>query len=111
MLDGYETDDKGFVNIRELAEPVLRQLVRETINAMSVREGEAPASRPEATEAPNRSTSPGGVWTNSKGEKLTLKYEDDLWYIYSGLSLEMAFDTREEAGEYLAEEGFSPLKG
>ncbi|MUG88966.1 hypothetical protein GNP92_21760 [Paenibacillus timonensis] len=111
LLDGYETDDKGFVNIREMAEPVLRQLVRETINAMSVREGEAPASRPEATEAPNRSTSPGGVWTNSKGEKLTLKYEDDLWYIYSGLSLEMAFDTREEAGEYLAEEGFSPLKG
>lgn len=111
LLDGYKTDDKGWVNIREMAEPELRQLVRESIDALSVREDDSCASRPATTEAPPRSTSAGGVWTNAKGEKLTLKYEDDLWYIYSGLSLEMAFETREEAGEYLAEEGFSPSKG
>lgn len=111
LLDGYETDDKGFVNIREMAEPELRRLVRESIDALSVREDEGPSSRPGTTEAPARNASPGGVWTNAKGEKLTLKCEDDLWYIYSGLSLEMAFETREEAGEYLAEEGFSPSKG
>lgn len=110
-LDGYETDDKGFVNIREMAVPELRRLVRESIDALSVREEEGPSSRPGTPEAPARNAFPGGVWTNAKGEKLTLKYEDDLWYIYSGLSLEMAFETREEAGEYLAEEGFSPSKG
>lgn len=111
LLDGYETDDKGFVNIRDLAEPELRRLVRESINVMSIRQDGETGSRPVTAETPARSASPGGVWTNAKGEQLTLKYEDDLWYIYSGLSLEMAFETREEAGEYLAEEGFSPVKG
>ncbi|WP_068787168.1 hypothetical protein [Paenibacillus phocaensis] len=112
LLDGYETDDKGFVNIREMAEPELRRLVRASIDALSVREDEESGASRSATpaEAPPRNASTGGVWTNAKGEKLTLKYEDDLWYIYSGLSLEMAFETREEAGEYLAEEGFSPSK-
>ncbi|MOA60591.1 hypothetical protein D3C78_1855060 [compost metagenome] len=50
------------------------------------------------------------MWVDANGQQLTLKYEDDLWYIYSGISIEMVFETREEAGEYLAEEGFTPQK-
>ncbi|CAM4485971.1 hypothetical protein U9M73_00375 [Paenibacillus phoenicis] len=114
LLDGYETDAKGFVNIRDMAEPELRRLVKASITALSVRKDEdsvSPSVNSGSKDASLQNTSTGGVWANAKGEKLTLKYEDDLWYIYSGLSLEMAFETREEAGEYLAEEGFSPFKG
>lgn len=114
LLDGYETDAKGFVNIRDMAEPELRRLVEASIASLSARKDEDIVSSPAhsgATDGSSHNTSTGGIWVNGKGEKLTLKYEDDLWYIYSGLSLEMAFETREEAGEYLAEEGFSPFKG
>ncbi|MGG6310883.1 hypothetical protein [Paenibacillus macerans] len=125
LLQGYDADDKGFVNIRDLDEKELRSLVRQSIDSLSVRDGGLPgtlsATAPgspgrsegtaESEASASRSSSPGGLWTNAKGEKLTLKYEDDLWYIYSGLSLEMAFETREEAGEYLQEEGFAPQKG
>jgi hypothetical protein len=38
---------------------------------------------------------------------LVLKFEDDMWYIFSGLNLEMAFETYEEARDYLREEGFN----
>lgn len=47
------------------------------------------------------------LWTNDEGQTLTLKLEDDLWYVYADLNLEMAFETLEEAKEYLAEEGFT----
>lgn len=97
-----------------MAEPELRRLVKASITALSVRKDEdsvSPSVYSGSKDASLQNTSTGGVWANAKGEKLTLKYEDDLWYIYSGLSLEMAFETREEAGEYLAEEGFSPFKG
>lgn len=101
------------MNIRDMAEPELRRLVKASIEALSVRKDEdsaSPSGNSGSREASPRNTSTGGIWVNDKGEKLTLKYEDDLWYIYSGLSLEMVFETREEAGEYLAEEGFSPFK-
>jgi hypothetical protein len=38
--------------------------------------------------------------------KLELKHEEDMWYLYAGMNLEMAFETLQEAEEYLAEEGF-----
>ncbi|MNE77410.1 hypothetical protein D3C80_1737220 [compost metagenome] len=46
------------------------------------------------------------IWTNADGNTLSLRFEEDLWYLYAGLQLEMAFETIEEAEEYLAEEGF-----
>lgn len=50
----------------------------------------------------------GGTWIDEDGHTLILKYEDDMWYVYSGLNLDMAFESRSEAGEYLKEEGFKP---
>ncbi|GGA26977.1 hypothetical protein [Paenibacillus physcomitrellae] len=121
LLEGYETDDKGFVNIRDYSEAELRSLVAKSILSLSGdgSEPDKPAGAspsPAASDAPPvpsvvRTQTSGGIWTNDSGQTLTLKYEDDLWYIYSGESLEMAFETREEAGEYLAEEGFTPQKG
>lgn len=113
LLKGYPVDEKGLVNIREYTEDELRQIVEQSIHSLSVGVKEnAPA--PVATTSRDneipRKESPGGIWSDPNGQLLTLKCEDDLWYIYSGQSLEMVFETREEAGEYLAEEGFSPQK-
>lgn len=107
LLEGYNVDDKGYVNIRDYSEEDLRSLVAKSIQSLSTG-GKAP----EKTAAPDYPSkdSPGGIWTDGDGGTLTLKYEDDLWYIYSGINLEMVFETREEAGEYLTEEGFKPLK-
>ncbi|ANS73335.1 hypothetical protein AWM70_01000 [Paenibacillus yonginensis] len=118
LLEGYETDDKGFVNIRDYSEAELRELVEKSIRSLSGdgsgSDKPAGASASPATADQTAAVRPqtsGGLWTNDQGQILTLKYEDDLWYIFAGESLEMAFETREEAGEYLAEEGFAPQKG
>lgn len=107
LLQGYDVDDKGYVNIRDFTEEDLRSLVAKSIHSLSTG-GKAP----ETAVVPDyiSKDSPGGIWTDGDGGTLTLKYEDDLWYIYSGINLEMVFETREEAGEYLTEEGFKPQK-
>lgn len=111
LLHNYETDDKGFVNIRDYSEEQLRTLLDETIQAMSYNhkaveskeQAEAKASFKLAT-----TTSTGGTWIDEDGHTLTLKYEDEMWCVYSGLNLDMAFESRSEAGDYLKEEGFQP---
>lgn len=109
MLDEYNKDDKGYVNIREFSEAELRTLVRQSIDSLSAHE-EATGQGAASSSASEHRSSPGGGWVNADGQVLTLKCEDDLWYIYSGIQLEMVFETREEAGEYLEEEGFHPQK-
>lgn len=107
LLTGYETDAKGFVNVRDFSEEELRRLVEASIASLSEPGPEVPApSRKKAKRLPAETE-----WVNAKGEKLVLRAEDDLWYLYSGLSLEMAFETPEEAREYLDEEGFSRSEG
>ncbi|MNO37110.1 hypothetical protein D3C76_271870 [compost metagenome] len=113
QLQGYEVDPKGFVNIRDYDEEQLRGLVEKSIASLSVNENLANHSEQPSAEVSQprlNIQTQGGVWINSSGEQLTLKYEEDLWYIYSGISIEMVFETREEAGEYLNEEGFQPQK-
>lgn len=107
LLPEYECDDKGYVNIREYSEKELRSLLTKSIRSLSA--GGEEEALPKEPNFLLKDT-PGGIWTDEQGVELTLKYEDDLWYVYSGLNLEMAFETREEAGEYLAEEGFQPQK-
>jgi hypothetical protein len=111
LLPNYETDDKGFVNIRDYSEADLRTLLDETIKAMSYNPNEVESKEPEpAKTAPTlaATSTGGGTWINEDGHTLTLKYEDDMWYVYSGLNLDMAFESRSEAGEYLKDEGFKP---
>ncbi len=111
LLDEYETDDKGFVNIRDYSEEQLRTLLDATLEAMS--------SQPKlvnevvATKAPSvipfsSGSSAGGNWINDEGHTLVLKYEDDMWCLYAGNNLDMAFESRREADDYLREEGFKP---
>lgn len=108
LLSGYETDSKGFVNIREYGEHELRSLIDASIDSLSTAtanpEAEAPSPRKKKRAAQTD-------WVDSEGHTLTLKLEEGLWYLYAGLNLEMAFETLEEAQEYLAEEGFTPAKG
>lgn len=104
LLRGYETDDKGFVNIRDYSESELRSLLDASITSLSIYIPDAPvASKRKKKAAATADT----LWTNDEAQTLTLKLEDDLWYVYADLNLEMAFETLEEAKEYLAEEGFT----
>lgn len=108
LLRGYETDDKGFVNIRELSEAELRELLDASITSMSMHLPEAPVVNKRKKKAVVAEAD--SLWVNSDDDTLTLKLEDDLWYVYAGLNLEMAFESIEEAKEYLAEEGFTPAQ-
>jgi len=105
LLRGYETDDKGFVNIRDFSETELRSLIQASITSLSINIPETPvlSKRKKAKAAAEGSS----VWNDADGNTLTLRFEEDLWYLYAGLHLEMAFETIEEAKEYLAEEGFT----
>ncbi|MFF2481781.1 hypothetical protein [Paenibacillus sp. NPDC058071] len=103
LLNGYSMDAKGLVNIRDLGEEELRNLLRQTINSLSVRE-----TVPEPVSSKKRKKKPKEeLWHGLSDQKLLLQYEDEMWYIYAGINLEMAFETYEEAVEYLDEEGFA----
>ncbi|MBR2565250.1 MAG: hypothetical protein IKE29_11580 [Paenibacillus sp.] len=111
LLPNYETDAKGFVNIRDYSEADLRTLLDATIEAMSHNPDAADAVEQvpaEKKSVPITLSSGGGVWINDEGHTLTLKYDNDMWCVYAGQDLEMAFESRGEAGEYLQEEGFRP---
>ncbi|MDT3427092.1 hypothetical protein J2Z22_002628 [Paenibacillus forsythiae] len=103
LLKDYETDAKGFVNIRDFTEEELRSLLNASIASLT----KPPAQAVQPSGKKSKRLAAETSWINGEGQKLTLKAEDDLWYLYSGLSLEMAFETADEAKEYLAEEGFA----
>lgn len=98
-LEGYDTDDKGMVNIRDFTADRLRELIGQSILSLSAEEtgGQAKEER----------------WKNGKGQTLELKLDDEdgMWYVFSGLNLDAAFDTYIEAKEYLEEEGFACSQG
>lgn len=100
LLKGYPVDHKGLVNIREYSESELRSLLDATIAAMAGFESSTPAPTPKKAKTKN------SHWTDADGNKLELKHEEDMWYLYAGANLDMAFETVQEAEEYLAEEGF-----
>jgi hypothetical protein len=101
LLKGYPVDDKGLVNIRDFSEAELRKLLDATIAALAAYEPFAPAPNRKKQKTQN------SRWTDADGNELELKCEDAMWYLYAGVNLEMAFETLQEAEEYLAEEGFA----
>lgn len=121
QLDGYDTNDKGLVNIRDFSADELRQLIAASIASLS---GEPnaksslspglstpPESITETDELPTQDSNDNiETWMDDEGHTLTLTCEDGLWLIQAGLQLEMATESREEAEEYLEEEGFSPRR-
>jgi hypothetical protein len=94
------TDDKGFVNIREYSADELRSIIQASIVSLS---GVASENAAEATPTSSIEES----WTDEDGQILILVEEDELWNVYTGSNLEMAFETYTEAKQYLKEEGFS----
>lgn len=105
LIPGTATDAKGLVNIRDAGEAELRGLIEKSIRSLAGRDGQEGTA---AASLGNRKASQTKeeIWTGPDDQKLLVKFEDELWYIYAGLNLESAFETYEEAEEYLAEEGF-----
>ncbi|MFA9555694.1 hypothetical protein ACERII_00090 [Evansella sp. AB-rgal1] len=94
-MTGYETNDKGMVNIRDFTEKALRSTIRKSILSLTPKET-------EENEYPEEE-----VWINNNTVTLTLLKEDDLWNVYSDEMLDGTFTTYKEASNYLSEEGFS----
>lgn len=98
-VPGYETDDRGLVNIREATEEELKATIRDAIRALSTEEAEAEEEQIEE------------VWVNGQGQKLTLLEEEGFFNIYHGYNLEESFGDYQEATDYLKEENFKVSGG
>ncbi|MBV7506867.1 hypothetical protein KW850_16520 [Bacillus sp. sid0103] len=100
MLDNYDTDEKGLVNIRDFTEDQLRKLLMESIQSLSPVEVTAGEEAIIGDSKEER-------WIDSENNLLILVEENESWNIYFGLNLDATFDTYEEAREFLQEEGFT----
>ncbi|WP_028594462.1 hypothetical protein [Paenibacillus assamensis] len=106
LLQGYEKDDKGLVNIRDFTADELRTIIEQSIHSLSA----IPQSLESVDSHDSDESTEEEHWTNASNQTLTLQFEDEdqMWYIYAGLNLDTVFETYEEAKEYLEEEGFRP---
>ncbi|NIK79105.1 hypothetical protein FHS15_004263 [Paenibacillus castaneae] len=103
LVAGVPTDEKGLVNIRDYNEEELRSLIAKAISSLATAPPEKPASKKK-----NKAKQPQEErWIGPNDAVLTLLFEEDLWYLYADLNLESAFETYEEAEQYLEEEQFS----
>ena len=96
-VPGYNTDERGLVNIREATEEELRKTIADSIQALSQGEDE---------EQPVEQK-----WVNADGEELILMEELGAWNLYHGLNLEDSFGDYAEALAYLKEEQFKQAPG
>lgn len=106
LLDGVATDDRGLVNIRDYSAEELRSLIERSISSLAVAPPEKETSA-KKNKALGRKPPQEERWIGPDNATLTLLFEDDLWYLYAGLNLESAFETYEEAEQYLEEEQFT----
>ncbi len=97
-----DMDKKGYVNIREYSEVELRDLLHKSIAYLS----EFQEEKIEENEYADLE----GVWIGPDEQELSLIQEDLLWNVYSGLNLEVCFESPIEAKRYLLEEGFCKKK-
>lgn len=98
QLQGYQLDDKGFVNIREFTEEELRNIIQASIQSLTG----------ESVEKKTLSKATEERWIDQIDQILILTYQDDMWYVYDGSNIESVFETYSEAQQYLKEEGFLP---
>lgn len=106
LVNGVSTDDKGMVNIRDYGEAELRALIMKSITSLAT-PPKLQASAASKSAASKRKPPREENWIGPDNVKLRLFFEDELWYVYAGLSLEAAFETYEEAEQYLEEEQFT----
>lgn len=104
LLDDVEVDAKGLANIRDCSEKELTDLIARSIRSLSAK-AEA-ESTPSAEKESGYRSSKAEFWRGAGGTRLTLLFQDDLWYVYAGKELDMAFETYEESLQYLTDEGF-----
>jgi hypothetical protein len=95
-LTGFESNDKGMLNIRDFSEDELRSIIRDSIDSLT--EEEEPVDETEEE-----------VWINDNTVTLTLLKEGEMWNVYADDSLDGTFNTYKEAAHYLDEEGFSRI--
>ncbi|HZG83566.1 hypothetical protein [Paenibacillus sp.] len=105
-VPGAATDDKGFVNIRDYGEAELRELIAASIRSLSPED--ETETEPEAEASAEAPEAPGQTWKDDQGRTLRLALEDDHWFVYADDLVDSAFETIEEAEQYLREEGFFP---
>lgn len=106
LIPHTATDDKGFVNIRDYTADMLSSIVQASINSLA--NGTVPqTTSPEAPALSQEAILASESWSDEEGQILILVEEDELWNVYTGPHLEMAFETYTEAKQYLKEEGFS----
>ncbi|MBN9654950.1 hypothetical protein J0K78_11785 [Halobacillus sp. GSS1] len=94
-MDGYDTDDKGMVNIKEIGRDELRTLIRDAIESLSL----SPAEKNPVMEE----------WLNDNDQSLVLMREEDGFHVYAEEQLEGTFNSYEEAVNFLEQEGFNRL--
>ncbi|MFD2924665.1 hypothetical protein [Halobacillus naozhouensis] len=92
-VEGYPTDSKGMVNIRDFGADELRNLVQEAIESLSA----TPAEKNPVLEE----------WMNDFNQSLVLMREEDGYNVYADEALEGTFNSYEEAANFLEQEGFS----
>lgn len=110
LTAGYDMDEKGYVNIREYTAEQLKLIVEDSIRTLSTNDEKNTSTINSDSESPNNSDyyfQEPEEWKNDDGEILSLNRDDDLWYVFTGMNIEMVFGTQQEAEEYLREEGFT----
>lgn len=96
-IEGYPTDNKGMVNIRDFSEKDLREVIEQSILSLS------PTPKKEAAIIGENDEE---RWINAENHTLILVFEDEMWSVYAGLNLDETFPSYSEAKQYLEEEGF-----
>ncbi|AOZ93713.1 hypothetical protein [Paenibacillus crassostreae] len=106
----YDMDEKGFVNIREFTAEQLKLIVEDSIRTLSTNDERNPSTVNSDSVNPSNGDyyfHEAEEWKNDDEEILSLKRDDDLWYIFTGMNIEMVFGTQQEAEAYLRDEGFT----
>ncbi|RWZ58077.1 hypothetical protein EQV77_09850 [Halobacillus fulvus] len=94
-MNDYETDDRGMINIRHFDAEELRDVVRDSIDSLSL----SPAEKNPVMEE----------WLNNFDQALILLREEDGFAVYADERLEGFFNSYQEAAEFLTQEGFKKL--
>ncbi|KGX86866.1 hypothetical protein [Pontibacillus litoralis] len=94
-IEGYETDQRGMVNIRDFSEEQLNKIIKQSIDSLSM--------LPEEREYNGLEEQ----FVNESQQTLTLVYDFGLFNVYAGDMLDGTFTTYKEALDYLQQEGFT----
>ncbi|KIY21712.1 hypothetical protein [Mesobacillus subterraneus] len=97
FLDGYESDGKGMVNIRDFTGDELKTIIELSIESLTASNTIESAIIEDYKDE---------RWVNTENHTLILVHEEDSWNVYAGLNLDGTFLSYNEAKQYLEEEGF-----